>query len=198
MQWRQYEKPAGPLARRPGLGVGSRGTGRFRPSGPSGPFLGSSVVERSAVNRLVAGSNPARGVQVDCQTNASWVPSLGDMGYEWIKSPEPISLLFDPAAGAKQTLYFQSKMLIPKISLRFAIKDLGAEPLVFGKKTSSAEGFSNPRAVPKPSCRAAGFQPALERWPTNLQLACLAGNNGHESPKSWEICSPLWFSLILL
>ena len=26
-------------------------------------FLGSSVVEQSAVNRLVAGSNPARGAQ---------------------------------------------------------------------------------------------------------------------------------------
>jgi hypothetical protein len=118
--------------------------------------------------------------------------------YEWFKPPEPLSLLFDPAAGAKQTLYFQSKMPIPKISLRFAIHGLGAEPLVFGKEASAAEGFSNPRAVPKPSCRAAALQPALERWPTNLQLACLGGNNGLESPKSWEICSPMRFSLILL
>jgi hypothetical protein len=120
------------------------------------------------------------------------------MGYEWIKSPEPLSLLFDPAAGAKQTLYFQSKMLIPQISLRFAAQGQWNNPLALSNEASEAEGFSNPRAVPKPSGRAAGFQPALERWPTNLQLACLGGNNGHESPKSWEICSPLWFSLILL
>ena len=30
-------------------------------------FLGSSAVERSAVNRLVAGSNPARGVPFQFQ-----------------------------------------------------------------------------------------------------------------------------------
>jgi hypothetical protein len=198
VQWHQYEKQAGPLARRPGLGVGSRGSGRFRPSGPSGPFLGSSVVERSAVNRLVAGSNPARGVQVDSQINASCIPFLGDVEYEWIKPPEPLGLLFDPAAGATQTGYFRSKILKPKISLRFAAHGLGAEPLLLTNEASAAEGFSNPRAVSNPSCRAAGFQPALERWPTDLPTACLGGNNGRESPKSREICLPLRFSLILL
>jgi hypothetical protein len=70
-------------------------------------------------------------------------------------------------------------------------------PLMFSNEASEAEGFSNPRAVPKPSGRAAGFQPALELWPTDLQLACLSGNNGFESPKSWVICSPLRLFLIL-
>ena len=36
-------------------------------------FLGSSAVERSAVNRLVAGSNPARGVHFNVYNN-SWDP----------------------------------------------------------------------------------------------------------------------------
>jgi hypothetical protein len=88
-------------------------------------------------------------------------------------------------------------MLIPKISLRFATQGPGNNPLMFSNEASEAEGFSNPRAVPKPSGRAAGFQPALELWPTDLQLACLSGNNGFESPKSWVICSPLRLFLIL-
>ena len=33
-------------------------------------FLGSSAVERSTVNRLVAGSNPARGVHLKIQNTA--------------------------------------------------------------------------------------------------------------------------------
>ena len=33
-------------------------------------FLGSSAVERSTVNRLVAGSNPARGVNLKIQNTA--------------------------------------------------------------------------------------------------------------------------------
>ena len=33
-------------------------------------FLGSSAVERSAVNRLVAGSNPARGVDLRNQEHS--------------------------------------------------------------------------------------------------------------------------------
>jgi hypothetical protein len=79
------------------------------------------------------------------------------MGYEWIKSPEPISLLFDPAAGAKHTLYFQSKMLIPKISLRFAIKDLGLNRWYSAKrpvqqKDLAIQGrFQNPPAGPQDS-----------------------------------------------
>ena len=38
-------------------------------------FLGSSAVERSTVNRLVAGSNPARGVLIHIQTTED--PSEG-------------------------------------------------------------------------------------------------------------------------
>jgi hypothetical protein len=89
-------------------------------------------------------------------------------------------------------------MLKPKIFLSFAAQGLGAEALILSNEASAAEGFSNPRAVPKPLCRAAGFQQALERWLTGLPSACLGGNNGCESPKSWEICSPLRFSFILL
>ena len=89
-------------------------------------------------------------------------------------------------------------MLKPNIFLSFAAQGLGAEPLVLSNEASAVEGFSNPMTVPKPSCRAAGFQPALEWWPTELPLACLGGNNGCESPKSREIGSPLRFSFILL
>ena len=35
-------------------------------------FLGSSAVERSTVNRLVAGSNPARGVQFQRQETSGY------------------------------------------------------------------------------------------------------------------------------
>jgi hypothetical protein len=89
-------------------------------------------------------------------------------------------------------------MLKPKIYLRYASQGLAAETFLLGDEASAAEGFSNPWAVPKPSCRAAGFQPALERWQTELPLAGLGGNNGYESPGSWEIFSPLRFSFNLL
>jgi hypothetical protein len=88
-------------------------------------------------------------------------------------------------------------MLILKILLRFASQGTAANALAFSNEASEAEGFSNRRAVPKPSGRAARFQSALELWPTDLQLACLGGNNGFESPKNWEISLPLLLALIL-
>ena len=49
------------LVRSRGLGDVYKRQGMFFGS-RQGSFLGSSAVERSTVNRLVAGSNPARGV----------------------------------------------------------------------------------------------------------------------------------------
>src|SRR3954470_20769724 len=55
---------------------------------------GSSVVEQAAVNRWVAGSNPARGAKVD-QEVGSVIPNLltpaRGMGYHWGTSDAPIS-----------------------------------------------------------------------------------------------------------
>jgi hypothetical protein len=50
------------------------------------PFLGSSAVEHSTVNRMVAGSNPARGASITSRVSGTLPISKKRLGYPMIKS----------------------------------------------------------------------------------------------------------------
>jgi hypothetical protein len=135
---------------------------------------------------------------VICRTNSSFGPSLGYLVDEMVKAPADRLVLLLPQEPVQAGNIFSMQNTDAKDFLKICRPGPGGWQLVFSNDASAAEGFRNPRAVAKPSRRAARIQPAPELWPNGLQLACLDGDNGFESQPDWEICSTLRSALTLL